>query len=145
MVIIFVLFLLRSVFEIDLRYKEVRKARLVLGILDGVRIWHEKVYSIDGMTRKIEKNKLPVDIVLKMIGLLIPNEIILDELSLDQAIYQLVLKGKIFAQADLTEGILTNFMQQLESSPVFVEVRLVSSQNKESSQEFEVICDLYHE
>ena len=81
--------------------------------------------------------------ILKVLSNIVPREIFLDELILDQASHEIILRG-VVSGGGQPETILTPFIGYIEASPFFTDATLVSSREKDGTHEFEIRCDLAH-
>ena len=88
------------------------------------------------------EDKTPADGILKILSLLVPRDIVLQGLSLED--HRLILTGTVTAGEDVAETVLIEFMQKLEESSFFIEATLLASRKTASAQEFEIKCDLIH-
>lgn len=138
-----VVFLFLS-FQIRDYEKRLSHARIHLKVMGEISSMHQQILEKEELIRKLERQKVPPDGLLKLISSLIPPEIILDELSFDQRDDKVILKGYVAAREDMAESLLTHFMEQMESSPFFTEATLVSLTNKNKNfyQPFEIGCHL---
>ncbi|GEM_PF-544096 len=139
------LFLLSSVqFQVGDYKNRVKNAQTHLRTIEEINVLKGKILAREDLVTKIQEGRVPAAGVLKVLGASVSAEIVLNELSFDQAKHALRLKGVIPAEEDSAQKILIDFMQQLELSPFFTEVSLVSSQRMEASQEFEVLGEVAH-
>lgn len=141
---IFLFFLLIARFQIWDLQKRLKNAQLHLQAIESIKTLNQKIVLRQNLINRMQKDKVPGVGLLKVIGVLVPQNIILDELILDQTSHTLNLKGSILASEDMTNVILTNFMQQLERSLFITEVGLVSSTKVGMISRFEIKCDLAH-
>lgn len=139
---VFFLLLLSAQFQANDYKNRVKNAQVHLKTIEEINVLRSKIQLREDLVEKIQGKTVPVAGVLKVLSVLVPPEIVLDELSLDQGKHDLTLKGTISAVENIAEGILINFMQQLELSPFFDEVSLVSSQRTETVQKFEILVEL---
>jgi hypothetical protein len=78
--------------------------------------------------------------LLKLISVLAPKEVVLNELTVNQPARLLILKGIIFDSANNAETVLTDFMKRLEDSSFILDSNLVSSRRSADIQQFEINC-----
>jgi len=71
--------------------------------------------------------------VLKELSWVVPKEISLKEVKIEKN-YRLHLKGEVGGSKESTEETLTHFLEALEESPFFSEIRLVSTEEAVSSK-----------
>ncbi len=139
-VFLFVLFLTRLQ-TVEYRNKlKISKAHLKT--IEGIKTLKEKIRLREELMDKIQAGTVPPDGVLKVISNLIPTEIILDELEMDQSNHSLVLRGAVSGGEDVAGLIITHVMTQLEASLFFSEVSLISSQRVGVLQKFEIKCTI---
>ena len=143
--VIFLLLLFMTGFQIRDYNNKIKEARLKLQAMSEISTLQQKIHLRENLIEKIQQKRTPTDGILKMISVLTPQEIILDELSLDQSNHALTLKGIVSASEDVSGPVLTNFMGQLGKSAYFTETTLVSSQQVGAVQRFEIKCNLAYE
>lgn len=141
---VFLFLLFSAQFQVRDYQSRVKNARTHLRTVAEINVLKEKVQTREDLVAKIQENRVPVTGVLKVLSASVSAEIILNELSFDQAKHTLLLKGVIPAEEDFAQRVLINFMQQLELSSFFAEVSLVSSRRTETSQEFEILGQVVH-
>jgi len=117
-------------------------AMLHIEIIREIRVLNEAVEEKEALVSELRKGKIPANGLLKLISTMIPPEITLDELYLDQHAHKLSLKGTITAREQITEQVLTMFMEKMETSPYFIEAALISSVRTLEGQLFEIRVDL---
>jgi Tfp pilus assembly protein PilN len=139
---IFLFLFLTVQFQIGDYRKRLKNAEAHLQNLAEVRAIKEKVDVRENLVAKIQKNKVPADGLLKLISVLLPNNIILEEMLLDENSRSLVLNGVVSATTDTAETVLSTFMNKIETSPFFTEATLVSSKDSGGVHEFQIKCDL---
>ena len=123
--------------------KRLKNARLHMESIAQIKALKQKIDSREALISKIENGKASVDGLLKVLSNLVPREIFLEELSLDQASGEIILKG-IVSGGGPPESILTPFIGQIEASSFFTDATLISSREKDGTHEFEIRCDLTH-
>ncbi|MCK5081269.1 MAG: hypothetical protein KAR31_00045, partial [Candidatus Omnitrophica bacterium] len=122
----------------------IKIAEVHLRVIGGIKVLKERLLLKEALMEKIQKGRVPAHGLLKVLGVLTPKTVILDEVFFDQTSHRLVLKGGVLASEETTGAVLASFMQQLESSPFFGEASLISSQRIAGSQKFEIKCDLVY-
>ncbi|OGX08686.1 MAG: hypothetical protein A2Z88_11515 [Omnitrophica WOR_2 bacterium GWA2_47_8] len=120
----------------------VRIAQLHVNTIASFNTLKAQLNVKEELIKKIQKNELVADGVLKTISLHIPPEIILYDLSLTKDSHTLSARGNITASEEAAGQTLTKFIQQLEGSVFFTEVSLISSRESGLSRDFEIKCDL---
>lgn len=93
---------------------------------------------IDG----IQKERVPVDGLLKVLSSLIPPSVTLEELTLEQNERRLWIRGTVKGGDSLAETVLTELMEHLEAFAFFTEAALISSEKAEEGTIFEIHCDI---
>ena len=141
---IFLFLLFSAQFQVRDYQSRVKNARSHLMTVEEINTLEGKIRVREDLITKIQENRVPAAGVMKVISASVSAEIILDELSFDQAKHTLLLKGVIPAEEDFAQRVLIDFIQQLELSPFFAEVSLVSSRRVETSQEFEILGAVAH-
>ncbi len=137
-----------SLFVVKLQisdYKNrLKNAQVHLQTIDEIKLLNQKIIAKEQLLDKIQKDKVPVDGLLKLMTTLVPNNVILNEFIMNQERHTLVLSGAITEQVAAAETTLTIFMEKLEASSFFKEATLVSSSKTIDAQKFEIKCDLVH-
>ncbi|UCG35818.1 MAG: pilus assembly protein PilM [Candidatus Omnitrophota bacterium] len=96
----------------------------------------------ENLIQKIQRGRVPVDGVLKVISALITHDIILNRLSFNQENDTLIFKGSVSASGEIAALKLTDFMKKIEASSYFKDTQLVSSERFGEVQRFEIKCIL---
>ena len=122
--------------------KRLVNAQQHLETIEEFKVLKEKIDVREDILRRIRKGKVPVVGLLKLVSAVLPPEIILDELSLDQNAHRLTLRGRVSITASVAESIITNFMKRLEDTKPVGEASLVSSDDSSGEQRFEISCSL---
>ena len=142
--IIFLILILNARIQISGYQNRIKIAEVHLRVIGGIKVLKERLLLKEALMEKIQKGRVPAHGLLKVLGVLTPKTVILDEVFFDQTSHRLVLKGGVLASEETTGAVLASFMQQLESSPFFGEASLISSQRIAGSQKFEIKCDLVY-
>ena len=142
--VVFLALILNARMQISDYRNRIEIAQVHLRVIGGIKVLKERLQLKEALMRKIQKGRVPAYGLLKVLGILTPKTIILDEVFLDQASHRLVLKGTVLASEETTGTVLASFMQQLEASSFFVEASLISSQGIAGIQKFEIKCDLVY-
>lgn len=140
--VIFLILTLLSKFQADDYRGRLKAASAHLNVISGVKVLKENLQLKEDLIVRIQKGKIPGHGLLIVLGNLIPNAVVLDELSFNQKNHRLVLNGKVLASEETMGTTLSGFMRELEASSFFKEASLVSSGRVEGAQEFEINCDL---
>ena len=139
------IFLLIYNFQTRKLQDKLRSAQQRLRTMAVIKDLRQKIFLKEQLIKKIQEDKSPGDRLLRVISEFIPSEIILDEFDFNQKEHRLLLKGKVSgASEDIAQGVLTGFMEKLETARFFLEVNFVSSRRVGMVQEFEIKCDLSH-
>ncbi|MFH1645670.1 MAG: pilus assembly protein PilM [Candidatus Omnitrophota bacterium] len=117
-------------------------AKLRLGRIQGVEVLNRSIIDIGSFINSRRQGIVPAEGILKIISALIPAEITLYEIDLNQREQRLIMRGVVALSEKGLEKVLTDFMEKIEKSVFFKEAALLSSVNRESVQEFEIRCDL---
>lgn len=140
--------LLFSLFVVKLQIRDYRNrlenAKVHLQTLGEVRVLKQNIDVREDFLSTIRKGRVPVDGLLKLISTLIPENIVLDELALNQKAHNLTLRGAIFGAEQVADLALTEFMEDIEASSFFTEASLTSSEKVGKSRKFEIKCDLVY-
>jgi len=142
---IFLFLLFIAQFQINDYNNRLNNAKRHLETLSHIKILKDKIDLREELIGKIQKGKVPAEGILKVLSMLMPQEIILDELILNQQSHLLIFHGKLLAGENSAETILANFMQLLEASNYFTEASLVSFKRTAMVQEFEIKCDVHYQ
>lgn len=129
-----------QIWDYSQRLKNARQHLTTIGFLQELK---EKMARKEELIKKIQETEIPVDGLLKVISATVPAQIILDEMNFSGNSFHIVLRGKIFAAEADAQTILTNFMEQLENTPLVAEAGLVSITTVGPTQAFEIKCDLW--
>ncbi len=121
---------------------KIRDIKQSSSMVDQITTLGQKIYVRESLVKRIRFNRVPSEGVLKLLGTLIPREIILGELTYDQAGHLVSLTGAIVADQEHAGEILTQFMQRLRASIYFKEVQFVSAKSLGQVQGFELKCYL---
>lgn len=139
--------LLFSFFFVQLQmrdYKDrLKLSQIHLETIKEIKVLKQNTDLKENLIDKIQEGRIPVDGLLKVIGALIPHNIILDELLLGQDKHILILRGTASGGPDVSTSVI-NFIEEIETSSFFIEAQLVSSKRVGAVQKFEIHCDLAH-
>ncbi|MCF7908235.1 MAG: pilus assembly protein PilM [Candidatus Omnitrophica bacterium] len=117
-------------------------AKAHLETISEVRTLRQGILAREALVNQLQIGKVPADGLLKLLSVLVPDEVILDQVSFNQERSNLTLRGHVLASGELSETVLSKFMQRLESSAFFIEAGLTSSKKEGSIQKFELACEL---
>ena len=141
---IFLFFLFIFNLEIQDYRKRLKTANAHLESIKEVKLLKRRIELKEGLIHRIKLNRIPVFGLFKVISNITPDNIMIEELSLDQERHILNLKGQVRSGANTAESELTDFIKKLEASSFFIDATLISSKNIGGAQEFEINCDLKH-
>lgn len=129
-------------FKVQDYQKRLKYAYLHLNSIGNIRDIKDKVEAKKKLIDKIQKNSVPAHSLLKVIGALTPQDIIIDELSLEQPANACILKGLISEGSDSGQTILNRLIERLEATAFFKDCALVSFKGTRETDEFQIRCDL---
>lgn len=143
-VLLALLFLVK--FRVDdyrYRLKSVRFQKSILGQIEDLqaRVNERMIFMAQARTSEI-----PVEYIMKELSSVIPRNVVLDNLTLDQKAKTLDMRGVVYEPKGLAQDILTKFMEALERSKYFRDAQLVSVQGatmgREEISNFEISSSL---
>ena len=121
-----------------------KNANRHLQAIREIKILNKDIEEKEALVAELRAAKIPADGLLRLISSIVPPEVMLDELYLDQTGHKLTIKGTITAKEQIVEKVLTLFMEKMERSPFFIEATLASSVRGQDGQIFEIRGDLAH-
>jgi len=142
--------LLVSYLFINVRVKDYEK-RLVnsksrVKILYEIKTLYEEIARREKFVRAVKSLEKPTMYILKELSNIIPDNIVLDSLKVNQNKNSISFSGTVFTGSDVGEVMLTEFMESLERSPYFTNINLVSSQRGTGGEEpatlFSMSCNI---
>ena len=119
-----------------------RIAKLHLQTVEEVKALKQEVDLREDFINKIHAGKVPSEGLLKLIGSIIPANILLNEFDFDQPSHKMHLNGVVLASGDPVEKALTDFMKALENSKFILEANLINSKEEQNASSFEIECIL---
>jgi len=122
--------------------KRLSNANIHLQTIQKIKVLKEDIGVIEAFVNRLHNGKVPAYGLLKQLSNVIPGNVFLSQLTLDQAKHVLSLTGEISATGSAVESVLTDFMEMMERTPFFRETALVSSEDTGSAQKFDIKCDL---
>lgn len=140
--VIALFFLFIAKFQVNDYKKRVSAAKLHLSAITHIKDLNQNIKERNALLTATQKTRVPVEGLLKIISVLIPKEVTLRELLIDQQADSLVLRGIVFDGENNAKVVLTNFMQQLENTSFAYESNLVFSRRTEGVEQFEIRCNL---
>ncbi|MCK5580236.1 MAG: pilus assembly protein PilM [Candidatus Omnitrophica bacterium] len=141
---IFLFLLFITEFQIRDYRARLEYAKRHLQAVGEIKFLKQKIIMREGLMEKIVAGHLPVNGLLKVVGTIVPKDVVLRELFFDHDQHSVVMKGAAPFSASIGEPVLTVLMEQLESSSFFEEATLVSSDIQGVSRVFEIKCDLVY-
>jgi hypothetical protein len=124
----------------------IKNAKIQLELVKTIEMWNEKIIKKEGLVRSIDGGRISVKDVLLMVSMQVPPDVILDQLTLDPSKGNLSIQGVITAKEDDVEAVLTDFMEDLESSSLVGDVSLISTKRMGGGvQRFDISCQLSKE
>lgn len=139
------LILLLSIFMVRFQLgnykKRLMNARAYLQAMGEVKVIMQKLEPLESLVSKIQKDRMPVSGLLKLISSALPPQAILEELFLDQDSHSLTLKVVISGDRNNANRVLAMLMKNIKASPFFIEPQLLTSKQEEESGIFEIRCN----
>jgi len=121
----------------------IKKQRVVL---DEIKETQGNIASIRAIISDVEEKAAPVDLILKKLSTITPDNIVFREMRLNQNRKSLKLKGRILAEKDKAHGMLSDFIDALEGVWFFKEATLADmskgSSEGDKTSVFEINCIL---
>ncbi len=124
-VILFVLFLLVK-FRVDDYQYRLKSAKFQKGILGQVEDLQDRVTERALFMAQAQASEAPTEQIMKELSSVIPSNVVLEHLRLDQRGKTLDMSGVVYEPKGLAQDILTKFMETLERSKYFKDAQLVS-------------------
>ncbi|MFA5090845.1 MAG: pilus assembly protein PilM [Candidatus Omnitrophota bacterium] len=141
---VYLFFLFVSVVQIPYYKSKARRASSYLGGLGEIVAKEQKVYPLENLVAIVQQGRVPAEGLLKELTLLLPENVVLQELALDQDSRSLFLKGAILRNREGQEYALSALKEKIQTSIFFEKVEIVSSRGDGLSREFEMICRLVY-
>jgi len=139
-VFLFSLFVIN--FQINDYRKRLKIAQAHLQSLGEIKNLKQMVDSRESFINKIHYKKTPSGGLLKLMGAIIPSNILLDEFDFDELTHSMLIKGSVLTGKESVEKVLTDFMNQLEDSEFVVDANLLNSRDNAGVNNFEIECVL---
>lgn len=121
-----------------------RNAVIQKNILDQIKYLQDRVVERSAFLSQARMSEIPLEYIMKELSRIIPQNCVLDNLSVDQKTKTLEMKGVIYEARGTAEEVLTKFMEALERSRYFKDAQLTSVQGRttgrEASSNFEMSC-----
>lgn len=114
--------------------------------LQEIQTLHSRIIQKNSIVNNTLKNQIPIYYLLKSLSTIIPGEIYLRNVRIENNATSIKIDGIAFEKGDIGEVILSKFIKSLEDSTLFHNVLLESSQDvtvsKKKALEFEISCNL---
>jgi Tfp pilus assembly PilM family ATPase len=138
---IFIASFLMLNFQVNDYKKRLETAGQHLQAIEQIKILKQSIGDKEALINKLQKGKVPDHIFLTALSAIMPDSIILDELTVDMSKHAVILKGEIPDNANAVE-VLVKFIKKIKDLPFFTDVYLVNSENSGEMQVFVVQGDL---
>lgn len=142
--VVFLFLLFAAKFQVNDYTNRLKSAHSHLQTVLPIESLQQKISLKQDVVSKIQNGVVPAEGILKLLSVLTPAEIVLDELTLEQPNHDLVIKGTVSLGENAAESVLVNFMQQLEESLFITEASLMFSEKTSGTQKFGIKCELIH-
>lgn len=126
------------------RVKNIEFQKSVLG---QIKELSDKVAKREDIMARAKASSLPLEKIMKEISNLIPNNVVLDSLSVDSRSDTVNMRGVVYEQRGRAEAVLTKFMENMEQARFFKDAQLSLIQSggesgKDDVSNFEINCSL---
>ncbi|MBL7069567.1 MAG: pilus assembly protein PilM [Candidatus Omnitrophica bacterium] len=126
--------------------KRLVSAKSRVKILYEIKALYEEIGQRERFVRAVRSLEKPTMHILKALSNIIPDNIVLETLKINQDKNTISFNGTVFTGSDVGEVILAKFMESLERSPYFTNINLVSSQRSSREEEpatlFSMNCNI---
>lgn len=143
--LIFLLSLLGINFQYHDYQKRLNNASAHLQGMREFRLLKQKIDARDNLIGQLRKNHIPFSALLKILSVIIPEGVILNECIFNQDQAKFALYGTVVQTSMPVEEVLTEFMNEIEKTPFFQEASLLSSERVDNSWQFQIQCDFVKE
>ena len=121
--------------------RQIENARIHLQAMNAIQQMNAQIVVRKDLWQKIVRNKVPGDMVLRLISAVIPNGIILDQIHFDQSTKEVKISGSFVASMSRQgQNQLIDFVQRLDESNLFFSATLLSTKKSAGSDQFEISC-----
>jgi len=121
--------------------KRLETARQHLQAIDKVKFLKQSIEAQEGLIDRLQQGKIPDHVFLKELSGIIPDDIILDELTVDMSKHMVLIKGEIVGNGNSVEA-LVRFIKKIKDLSLFADISLVNSESVEGTQVFEIQGEL---
>ncbi|MCM8779950.1 MAG: pilus assembly protein PilM, partial [Candidatus Omnitrophica bacterium] len=127
-------------FQLRFYKKRLDNSAIILQKVGQLNAAIEKLSPLEDIVYEIKKHSLPAEGLLKLLSNVLPADVILDELFLDEKTNSLNLKGTVVKDP----ASLAKAVEELNRSAFFKKAVLVSSKKEAGVQSFEITCELIY-
>jgi Tfp pilus assembly PilM family ATPase len=121
--------------------RQIENARIHLQAMNAIQQMNAQIVVRKDLWQKIVRNKVPGDMVLRVISSVIPNGIILDQIHFDQLTKEVKISGSlVVSMSRQGQNQLIDFVQRLDESNLFLSATLLSTKKSIGSDQFEISC-----
>jgi len=120
------------------RLKVVQAHLATLGELAGAS---DRTYPVNNLVNQIQKGDLPAEGLLKLVSSLLPDEVSLSSLKIDNS-GKVALRGTIAADSQGAAGILADYSQRLRATSLFSSIKLLLEKSSVYPKMFSLECKL---
>jgi Tfp pilus assembly protein PilN len=121
--------------------KELEIHRAHLETMKEIRLIKDEMVMLDSTINMLSVSNIQTGKIMKELSNIVPASAVLKNMAIKNIEPNVKLSGSIFIEAQLSE-----FMSNLERSPVFEKVNLVFSEKKKESTpgaiDFEIVCNI---
>lgn len=131
--------------RIDDYNERLKQTQLQKGALSHIKELQDKLAERRAFLTQAQMSEISTEYMMKELSNIIPPNVVLDWLSINQKGKTLDMKGVFYGPRPSAEGTLTKFMEGLERSRYFKDAQLTSVQaqtGKEDASGFEITCSL---
>lgn len=122
--------------------KRLKIARQHSQVIQEINALKQTIDSQEKLEWTVLKNEAPVSALLKLISMLIPQNMLLNEMTFDQQSHLLIMRGTVLVGEEVSENVVVDFIKKIEASKFFSEATLVSFQKSAVGNEFEIKCSV---
>lgn len=126
--------------------KRLESAKSQRNILQKVINYHNRLIQFNEAVQTIKREDVSCELLFKEISSIIPDNIVLNELSFNIDTKEIIFKGIIYPKSPVVEDELTRFMEGIENSNYFKDANLVSVEKDQTGGKlianFEIKCGI---
>lgn len=121
--------------------RQLENARIHLQAMSAIQQMNAQIVARVDLWQKIIRNKVPGDMVLRVVSDVIPEGIILDQIHFDQSTKEVKISGSLIASMSRQgQNQLIDFVQRLDESNLFFSATLLSTKKNAGFDQFEISC-----